>query len=203
MARTGPHLQTDRYLRCHYKGEGSSVVSTGIVPDPKPYRYGGGHYCIGTLEEWSVVLLVLLNDGVHPETGVRIVNAETVENYMFTDLLSQLNIPCDPVGIFPKSLYDLGSVNAGELLPGTRKSWGVGLMLNLEDVKGKRRAMSGAWAGLANMYTWVDRASGVAGVVGTSFLPFMDEDVLGVADEVERWAYGVVEGLGGGNETET
>lgn len=98
-------------------------------------------------------------------------------DYIFTDQLPPLGISAigpTPVGVIPKSLYDLVSVNPGELLPDTPKGWGIGLMLNLEDVPGKRQKMSDAWAGLANMYFWIDRDTGVAGVVGTSLLPFMD-----------------------------
>lgn len=200
MSHTRPHLETTDYLRWHYKPEGSQAFPTPLIPDPKPYKYGGGHYSVGSLDDFATLMLTLLNNGTHPHTGVSILKPETVDKYMFTDQLSILGVSPDgptPVGVFPKSLYDLGSVNAGELLPGPRKGWGIGLMLNLEDTPGKRKKMSGAWAGLANIYFWIDRESGVAGVTGTCVLPFMDKDVLAVADEVERWTY---ERVGGGFE---
>lgn len=189
MTKTGPHLMTKDYLRCHYKTPDGKLVLTPIIPDPNPYRYGGGHYSVGSLSDWSTILLVLLNNGIHPHTNAKILQPSTVTNYIFTDQLPHLGISSSPVGKIPKSLPNLNSVNPGEFLPGTPKGWSIGLMLNLEDVPGKRRKMSGSWAGLANMYSWVDRESGVAGVIGTSFLPFMDGDVLGVVDGVERWTY--------------
>lgn len=46
MTKTGPHLMTKDYLRCHYKTPDGKVSVTPIVPDPNPYRYGGGHYAV-------------------------------------------------------------------------------------------------------------------------------------------------------------
>jgi hypothetical protein len=50
--------------------------------------------------------------------------------------------------------------------------------VKLEDISGKRRKMSCAWAGL----------------LGQVFSPFIDEAVLGVADEVKWCEYQVFGG---------
>ena len=62
-------------------------------------------------------------------------------------------------------------------------------MLNLEDAPGARKAGSGSWAGLGNVYYWIDRKSGIVGTVGTSVLPFLDHDRLDLAEKVENFAY--------------
>ena len=62
-------------------------------------------------------------------------------------------------------------------------------MMNLENVPGGRSAGSGAWAGLGNLYYWIDPKRGIAGIIGTSVLPFLDEDSLELFEKVERFAY--------------
>lgn len=71
-------------------------------------------------------------------------------------------------------------------------------MVNLEDVPGGRRKGSGMWAGLGNLYYFVDRESGIAAMVMTSVLPFWDEGVLRIFGEVEREVCGKKGGEVGG-----
>jgi CubicO group peptidase (beta-lactamase class C family) len=51
--------------------------------------------------------------------------------------------------------------------------FGYGLLLNTEDIPGRRAAWSGAWAGLCNTHFWVDRTTGVTGAIYTQTLPFV------------------------------
>jgi hypothetical protein len=57
-----------------------------------------------------------------------------------------------------------------------------------------RSASTVHWAGLANLWWWVDRERGVAGLVATQILPFVDANVLGLWGGVEAVLY---EGLDG------
>ena len=84
---------------------------------------------------------------------------------------------------------DPSLTNAGEFLPGTPKGWGLTFQLALEDVPGRRRAGSLAWAGLGNLYFWIDRASGIAGFWGTQLLPFLDAASHGGFEAYEAAAY--------------
>ncbi len=57
-----------------------------------------------------------------------------------------------------------------------RLDLGYGLMINTQDVPGRRRAGSGAWAGLFNTHFWVDRTTGICASIYTNSLPFITEN---------------------------
>ena len=84
---------------------------------------------------------------------------------------------------------DPSLTNAGEFLPGIAKGWGLTFQIALEDVPGRRRAGSLAWAGLGNLYFWIDRATGIGGFWGTQLLPFHDPASHGGFVEYERLVY--------------
>jgi CubicO group peptidase (beta-lactamase class C family) len=85
-----------------------------------------------------------------------------------------------------------GMSNKVEFLPGIRKCWGLGLMVNLEDLPGGRRAGSLAWAGLGNTYFWIDPASGIAGVLLSQILPFADPRIMRLFAEFEKAVYDTI-----------
>jgi hypothetical protein len=74
--------------------------------------------------------------------------------------------------------------NAG---PGFK--WGYGLLLNSADIPGRRRAWSGAWAGLCNTQFWVDRTAGVCGSIYSNFLPFVTPEAVKLYNDFERAVY--------------
>lgn len=76
-----------------------------------------------------------------------------------------------------------------EFFPGVPKSWGLGFMINEAGAPTGRRAKSLAWAGLVNVYFWIDRAAGIAGFWATQLLPFADPSALAAYLEFERAAY--------------
>lgn len=158
-------------------------------PEDAPLQSWGGHYLISNLEEYSQILLAILNGGTNPVSQAQILKPETVQQYLFTDQIPQV--------IGPEGSQDIGNLKttmpfvtaSGELLPGMRKGWTTGLMYNIDDVPGGRKAGSGAWAGLSNHYYWVDPTSGKLGLLMTSLLPFMDKEVLDIFDQFEKIIY--------------
>ena len=69
--------------------------------------------------------------------------------------------------------------NEAEFFPGMPKSWALSFMLNDEDAPTGRPAGSLAWAGLANLYFWIDRRNGIGGFWATQILPFADAASVG------------------------
>lgn len=65
--------------------------------------------------------------------------------------------------------------NDAEFFPGMPKSWGYTFMINDEDAPTGRPAGSLGWAGLANLYYWIDRKGGLGGFWATQIFPFADE----------------------------
>ncbi|CAK5269759.1 unnamed protein product [Mycena citricolor] len=54
--------------------------------------------------------------------------------------------------------------------------WSTGLLVNLEDVPGKRRKGSGAWGGWASTTYFMDPASGIAVLMGAQLVPSGDDE---------------------------
>ncbi|PJN92807.1 1,4-butanediol diacrylate esterase, partial [Amaricoccus sp. HAR-UPW-R2A-40] len=50
------------------------------------------------------------------------------------------------------------------------------------------RAGTSAWAGILNTHWWVDPTAGVAGVLATQLLPFMDPGLIQTYDAFVRAA---------------
>ena len=70
-----------------------------------------------------------------------------------------------------------------------RDKWGLGFLITVDEVTGKRSAGSLSWGGIYNTYFWIDRTRGVAGVILTQFLPFADRKALALYDGFERGVY--------------
>jgi methyl acetate hydrolase len=62
-------------------------------------------------------------------------------------------------------------------------------MVNDEDAPTGRPAGSLGWAGLANLYYWIDRLNGVGGFWATQIFPFADKAVLQGFTDFEAAVY--------------
>jgi methyl acetate hydrolase len=69
------------------------------------------------------------------------------------------------------------------------KSWALTFMINDEDAPTGRPAGSLAWAGLANLYFWIDRRNGIGGFWATQIFPFADPTSIGGYLDFERSIY--------------
>lgn len=194
MSTCGPQFKGEDFLRVHTKDENAKLTTIDAFRPPKnPWRFGGGHFLIGSLNDYTRLMLALLNGGTHPGTGKQILKPDTVKDYVFKDFIPYVGASPDGIGKCTKSISP-GVSNAGDVgysfrdTPSAR-GWSCGLMMNLEDVVDGRSAGSGSWAGLGNLYYWIDPKKGVAGIIGTSVLPFLDHDSLELFEKVERFAY--------------
>jgi methyl acetate hydrolase len=79
--------------------------------------------------------------------------------------------------------------NYFEFFPGISKSWAITFMINDRDAPTGRPAGSLAWAGLANLYYWIDRKNGVGGFWATQILPFVDPPSVGGYLDFETAVY--------------
>jgi len=87
----------------------------------------------------------------------------------------------------PASSMDFTFVNEG------KDKWGLGFLITMVGVPGKRSVGSLSWGGIDNTYFWVDRTRGVGGVIMMQFLPFADTKALAVYDAFERGVYRLIE----------
>lgn len=107
----------------------------------------------------------MLDDG-RADSGEQVLRPETVE-LAVADQLGDLKIKGLP-GVIPSQSND------AEFSPGLSKSWSCTSMVDDEDAPTGRPAGSIAWAGLADLHSWIDRRNDIAGSWGTQVLPFVD-----------------------------
>ena len=67
--------------------------------------------------------------------------------------------------------------NYAEFFPGMPKSWALTFMINDEDAPTGRPAGALGWAGLPNLFYWIDRRNGIGGFWATQVFPFADPDL--------------------------
>ena len=141
------------------------------LPDPEVHM--GGHGLYSTVEDYCKFIRMWLNDGMGPDGQV--LDSQTVEKAEQNGL-GEMKIKGLP-GVIPTLS------NYAEFFPGMPKSWALTFMINDEDAPTGRPAGSLAWAGLANLYYWIDRSNGVGGFWATQIFPFADlTSVVGYLD---------------------
>ena len=189
MDDSGSHVKEGvSPMAIHIRGEdGGLAALPAISHPPAPERFGGGGYLYASLDDYSTLLLTILNKGTHPVSNVEILKKETADEYLFQDQIHKI-CSNSGVGVFTTANPVLAS--EGEFLPGLEKGWSAGLMLNMEGSPRGRNTGSGQWAGLGNLYYWVDPKAGRLGLIMSGILPFMDKEVLHLFDELERAVYG-------------
>src|SRR5580704_7792057 len=134
----------------HVKGEDGQWSSIGEILNQAPEYYAGGHGLYGPPSDYIKFERALLRGG--ELDGVRILQPDTVGK-AFRNQIGDLDFPADIPSAVPAS--------TGRFTLGPGYKWGYGLLLNTEDIPGRRRAGSGAWAGLCNTHFWVDRMAGI------------------------------------------
>ena len=120
-----------------------------------------------------------LNDGMGP--GGQVLGKETVEMAVQNGL-GEMKIKGLPA-------VDPFLTNYAEFFPGMPKSWALSFMINDEDAPTGRPAGALAWAGLANLYYWIDRQNDVGGFWATQIFPFADPTSVGGFMDFETAIY--------------
>ena len=139
----------------------------------------GGHGLYATVPDYMKFIRMWLNDGAGPNG--RVLKRETVE-MAAKNGLGDMKIKGLP-GVIP------WLSNAAEFFPGMPKSWGLTFMINDEAAPTGRPAGALAWAGLANLYYWIDRQNGIGGFWATQILPFADPTSVGGYLDFETAVY--------------
>ncbi|GAB5469240.1 MAG: serine hydrolase domain-containing protein [Rhodospirillales bacterium] len=155
------------------EADGSLTPLTDFALPPDPEVHMGGHGLYSTVGDYCQFIRMWLNDGASP--GGQILKPETVQ--MATQNgLGDMKIKMLP-GVIPALSND------AEFFPGMPKSWCLPFMINEEEAPTGRPAGALGWAGLANLFYWIDRQNGVGGFWATQILPFADvTSVVGYLD---------------------
>jgi methyl acetate hydrolase len=147
-------------------------------PDPEVHMGGTGLH--GSVGEYMKFIRMWLNDGTGPHG--RVLNQETVETAVRNGLQAHQTVTMLP-GVIPTISND------AEFFPGLKKSWSYTFMVNDEDAPTGRPAGALGWAGLPNLFYWIDRKNGVGGYWATQILPFADPTSFGGYMDFETAAY--------------
>jgi methyl acetate hydrolase len=174
--------QISRAMAMHARTDEGAVVPVPFAFPTDAEFYSAGAGAFGTAPEYLRFLRALLRDG--ELDGERVLSPETVQ-LAFTDHLRGASLPEMMRSALPELSNDVPS------LP-FEQGWGLGFHLVLEDIPAMRRAGTGDWAGLANCYYWIDRATGVAGTILTQVLPFFDASIVETLAGFEQAVYASV-----------
>jgi methyl acetate hydrolase len=148
------------------------------VPQSPEFQMGGGGL-YGSAADYLTFQQVFLHEGKF--NGTQVLKPETVR-LMAQNAIGDLNVHLLKTAIPAYS-------NDAEFFPGMVKKWGIGFMINTEQVPGGRSAGSLTWAGLGNTYFWIDQKKGIAGVIMTQLVPFADHKVLDLYSRFENAIY--------------
>jgi methyl acetate hydrolase len=175
----GPRLVAQQQ-RAGEKMDGAIVLQN---PQPgltiaKPIGGGG---LASTAADYGRFMRMFLNEGALD--GVRVLKPETIK------LMSQNQIGAIPVPALKSALPRSADFT---FIADGRDKWGLGFLITVDQVEGKRSPGSLSWGGINNTFFWIDPARGVAGTIMMQYLPFADAKALAVYDAFERGAYQLV-----------
>ena len=173
-------LMRSRLARIHQReanGLLTPLMELELPQDPEVHM--GGHGLYSTVGDYMRFVRMWLNDGAG-ENG-RVLKKETI-------LAAEKNGLGDKrIKMLPGVIPSLS--NDAEFFPGMPKSWALTFMINDVAAPTGRPAGALAWAGLANLYYWIDRQNGIGGYWATQILPFADATSVTGYIDLETAAY--------------
>ncbi|MGW0452704.1 MULTISPECIES: serine hydrolase domain-containing protein [Gordonia] len=167
------------------EADGSLRPLHDFVPPAEPEVHMGGHGIISTVEDYLKFIRMWLNDG-RSDSGEEVLRSQTVE------FAAQNHLGDLKVKMLPGVIASLS--NDAEFFPGQSKSWSFSFMVNDEEAPTGRPAGSLGWAGLANLYYWIDRRNHIGGYWATQIFPFADPDSVGGYLDMETAVYRALRG---------
>ena len=178
-----PADKLDRSVTVMARGAEGLVELPNFQPTPREKgsmaHYSGGGGLSSTVKDYGHVLQMLLNDG--SLNGKRLLKSQTVDT-MFQNNIGEIQ-PVALATVMPTMS------NTADMSFGNNATFGLGLLIHTDGIKGGRKANAGSWAGLFNSYYWVDREAGTYGIFGTQVLPFYDSVAIETLLEFEQAVY--------------
>jgi CubicO group peptidase (beta-lactamase class C family) len=175
-----PEAKFERLVSNYHREPGGELKQDARKLPGRPTAFNGGGGLYSTVADYVVFMRMILNHGAGTN-GVRILQAQTVES-MFRNQIGELS-----AGKM-KSFRPAASADV-DIQPGHTEKWGLGFLINTTAYSGGRSAGSGAWAGLYNTFFWIDPHSDRCAVLMMQYLPFVDQEAVGLLDEFEKAVY--------------
>ncbi len=169
LGMTDTTFKITEALRARRAGMHARAADGALTPmefelTATPEVHMGGHGLYGTVGDYMKFIRMWLNDGNGPRG--RVLKPETVA------MAERNHLGDRKITMLPGVIPSLS--NDAEFFPGLSKSWSFTFMVNDEEAPTGRPAGALGWAGLANLFYWIDRKNGVGGFWATQILPFGD-----------------------------
>jgi len=148
----------------HARNADGSLAPMDFELPSQPEVHMGGHGLYSTVGDYMRFIRMWLNDGAG-ERG-RVLKPETVR------MAEKNHLGNKKIRMLPGVIPSLS--NDAEFFPGLSKSWALTFMVNDEEAPTGRPAGALGWAGLPNLFYWIDRKNGFGGFWATQILPFAD-----------------------------
>jgi methyl acetate hydrolase len=181
MHDTSFQLRNDmaqRLVGTHVRGpDGKPVAITFEVEEGEFHSGGAGLFSTGL--DYLAFTRMLLAGGTLD--GVKVLREETVK-LMTHNAIGDLDVP------MVRSSNPALALEV-ETFPGQVKKWGLGFLINTEDVEGFRSAGSLTWGGVHNTYYWIDLKKRIGAVALMQILPIGDPYVQETMMGFERALY--------------
>jgi methyl acetate hydrolase len=174
-----------RVAGMHARGADGSLTPIDFELTATPEVHMGGHGLYSTVGDYMKFIRMWLNDGAGPNG--RVLRPETVAMAAANQLEPDKKVVMLP-GVIPSLSND------AEFFPGLPKSWSFTFMVNDAEAPTGRPAGAIGWAGLANLFYWIDRKNGCGGFWATQILPFADAASFGGYMEFETAFYASLRG---------
>lgn len=159
---------------CTRRGDDLKPMKRPPVPYKSPIDMGG-QGCFGTVNDYLKFMRIWLNYGTSPDTGDKILSKESVQ------FAIENHLPKDQRMTFYMPSADISD---GYSLAGCAYS--------TKGANTGRPVSSLYWAGLANLYFWMDFENSIAGFWGCQILPFLDESCVDGFVEFETEVYSII-----------
>jgi len=183
MAFTRSADMKARTAGMHARGSDGTLAAIEFALPDNPEVDMPGHGLYASVGDYMKFIRMWLNDGMG-ENG-RVLKPETVDQAVRNGLQAH-----QTVGMLPGVIPELS--NDAEFFPGLAKSWSYTFMVNDEEAPTGRPAGAIGWAGLANLFYWIDRQNGLGGFWATQILPFGDPVSFTGYIDFETAAYGTL-----------
>ena len=156
------------------------TVFPNRIPLQKTKSYSGGGGLYSTPEDYTKLLVCLLNDGTYPNG--QLLSAATIEE-MFQAQLEGISMNIEG-NYFQKGLC----CNFSGLIQ-ANSNWSLIGLMDMKDTPNGRKKGTVSWGGIFNTYWFIDRESGIIASIYTQHLPFNHKATTNIFEEFTQLIY--------------
>ncbi|MCG8654954.1 serine hydrolase domain-containing protein [Yimella sp. NH-Cas1] len=155
-----------RQARHHQREDNGTLTPSEFATPTTPEVDFGGHGLFSTVPDYLKFIRMWLNEG-RSASGEQVLSPASVDLGFTNQLPDNLQVK-----LLPGVIKWLS--NDAEFFPGLKKTWSYSFQYTEDPFPTGRPAGAIGWAGLANLFYWIDRDNGFGGYWATQIFPFGD-----------------------------